>query len=404
MTLSTRPVSQDVAMSRLLFTCRPLAGHYEPLLPLATAARDAGHAVAFATGAPFDARARHDGFEAFPAGPGEDFRQEWSPRFPGWDRLVGDEQRQFFFTEVFANLELVPRAADLDRVLDRWKPDLVVHEMAELAAPLVCTAHGLRYVDVSFGPLIPAALLRAAGEAAAPHWRARGLEPDAFAGLLRHLYVDIWPPAVQSPEIVSVPAVLRMRSAAAELAGAAAPAWLDALSDRPLVYVTLGTVFNRDLEVFRAVIEGLRDEPVSVVVTVGRQNDPSALGPQPANVAVHRYVPQATLLLRCQVAVIHGGAGTMLGALAAGLPLLCLPQGADQHFNADRVVAAGAGRKLLSGEVTADAVRESVAALLGEPGYRDAAGWIAAEIAAMPSPAAVPAGITAFIATGGACT
>jgi UDP:flavonoid glycosyltransferase YjiC (YdhE family) len=67
-------------MSRLLFTCRPLFGHYEPLRPLAAAARDAGHLVAFATGTPADSWAGHDGFQAFPAGPGEDFRQEWGPQ------------------------------------------------------------------------------------------------------------------------------------------------------------------------------------------------------------------------------------------------------------------------------------------------------------------------------------
>ena len=83
-------------MARLLFTCRPLSGHYEPLLPLASAARDAGHAVAFATGAPVAERARRDGFDVLPAGPGEDFRAEWAHRFPGYDRLVGDEQRRFF--------------------------------------------------------------------------------------------------------------------------------------------------------------------------------------------------------------------------------------------------------------------------------------------------------------------
>ena len=114
--------SENVAMVRLLFTCRPLAGHYEPLLPLASAAQDADHAVAFATGAPVVARARRDGFDALPAGPGEDFRAEWGPRFPGWDRLVGDEQRRFVFTEIFANLELAPRADDLDRALDGGVP------------------------------------------------------------------------------------------------------------------------------------------------------------------------------------------------------------------------------------------------------------------------------------------
>ena len=373
-------------MVRLLFTCRPLAGHYEPLRPLAAAARDAGHAVAFATGPPVVARARHDGFDALPAGPGADFRAEWGPRFPGWDRLVGDEQRRFFFTEIFANLELAPRADDLDSALDRWRPDLVVHEMAELAAPLVCSARGLPCVDVSFGPLVPAALLRAAGQAAAPHWQARGLEPHPLAGLLRHLYIDICPPSLQTAEITSVPVVQSLRPVTAALATAPVPDWLAALPDRPLVYLTLGTLFNRDLRVFTTVLEGLRDQPVSVVVTVGQHNDPSALGPRTANIAVHRYVPQAELLPHCSAAVIHGGAGTMLGALAEGVPLLCLPQGADQHFNADRVVAAGAGLTLQRDELTPPAVRAAVAALLDRPGHRMAARRVAGEIAAMPTP------------------
>ena len=280
-------------MSRLLFTCRPLFGHYEPLRPLAAAARDAGHVVAFATGTPADSWAVHDGFEAFPAGPGEDFRQEWGPRFAGWDRLVGDEQRRFFFTEIFANLELVPRAADLDHILDQWKPDLVVHEMAELAAPLVCTTRAIRYVDVSYGPLIPAALLRAAGTTAAPHWRARDLQPNTFAGLFLYIYVDTCPPALQNPEIASVPAIVPMRPAAAQPADAEAPAWLDTLPDLPLVYVTMGTIYNRDLDVFRTVIEGLRDQPVSVVVTVRTTQRPGCLGSPTGHRAVRGSVPPA---------------------------------------------------------------------------------------------------------------
>jgi len=134
---------------------------------------------------------------------------------------------------IFANLELVSRGVDLDPIVDQWKPDLVVHEMAELAAPLVCTTHAIRYVDVSYGPLIPAALLRAAGTAAAPHWRVRGLQPDTFAGLLHHLYVDTCPPALHNPEIASVPATVPMRPAAAQPADVEPPGWLDALPDLP---------------------------------------------------------------------------------------------------------------------------------------------------------------------------
>lgn len=371
---------------RVLFTCRPLAGHFEPLLPLAAAAKDAGHDVAFATGMPYDDRARRAGFGAFRVGPSNDFRDEWAPRFPGFERLVGDEQRRFFLTEIFANLELEPRAVELEPVVDEWDPSLVVHEVAELAAPLVSAARGLPYVDVSYGRLIPRALLLAAGEAAAPHWRARGLEPHPVAGLFEHLYVDTCPVSLQNPEIASLPAVQAMRPAAAEMVTvAAAPEWLGRLGGRPIVYVTMGTVWNRTPELFRRTIEALRDEPVALVITVGAQNDPSVLGPQPDHVVVRSYIPQAELLPHCHAVVTHGGSGTTLGALAHGLPLLVVPQGADQYANADAVVGAGAGRRLGRDETTVADIRDAVLALLADPGCRQAAGRIQAELQAMPA-------------------
>jgi MGT family glycosyltransferase len=221
--------------------------------------------------------------------------------------------------------------------------------------------------------------------------------PDPLAGLLRYLYVDICPPSLQNPELASVQTVQALRPVVAAPPGPL-PDELSVLPDRPLVYVTLGTVYNRDLSVFATVLKGLRDAPVSVLLTIGRDNDPSALGPQPPNVAVHRYVPQAAVLPHCDAAVIHGGAGTMLGALAAGVPLLCLPQGADQHGNADHVVAAGAGSTLLREELTPGAVRAAVAALLDESGYRLAARRIAGEIAAMPTPGDALAAIMLLVA------
>ena len=310
-----------MAPTRMLFTTRPLAGHFEPLVPLAVEARRAGHSVAFATGEPYTSRARHAGFDAFHAGPDEGFRAEWAPQFPGFDQLVGDAQRRFFLTEIFANLELVPRAEDLEAIVDTWRPQIIVHEVAEFAAPLVGTAHGIPYADVSYGSLIGSSLLRATGEAAAPHWRARGLEPHPVAGLFRHLYVDTCPPALQSPEIASID----RRAADCDqpppsVPSVAPPEWLDRLDSAAIVYLTMGTVWNRNLDIFRLVIEAVRDEDIALVVTVGRQNDPASLGPQPDNVVVHRYIPQGELLPRCHAVITHGGAGTTLGALAFGLP------------------------------------------------------------------------------------
>jgi UDP:flavonoid glycosyltransferase YjiC (YdhE family) len=372
--------------ARILFTCRPLSGHFDPLLPLAAAARVSGHEVAFASGDPVVGRARDAGFTAFEAGPADTFRAEWAPRFPGFTTLVGDAQRTFFFTEIFANLELVPRAVDLDSIMSAWQPDLVVHEMAELAAPLVSSARGVPYVDVGYGSLIPRALLEQAGAAAAVHWRARGLEPDLLAGVFRYLYVDPCPPALQNPEIADIAAVQRLRPVGGDPQVTDRPTWLDDLPRRPTVYVTLGTVWNTDLDVFRLVIEALGDH-VNLIITVGRQNDPALLGPQPRGVIIRSYIPQHELLPWCDAVIAHGGSGTVLGAVAHGLPLLVLPQGADQWSNADTIVAAGAGQRLLRDEMSTTAVRECVLALLSEPGYRQAASNIKDEIGAMPSPA-----------------
>jgi UDP:flavonoid glycosyltransferase YjiC (YdhE family) len=387
-----------VKSSRILFACRPLSGHFEPLLPLAHAARAAGHDVAFASGDPIVGKAEAAGFGAFSAGPDHSFRAEWAPRFPGFTDLVGDAMREFFFTEIFANLELVPRATDLEAVIGKWHPDVVVHEIAELAAPLVCTSLGVPYVDVGYGPLTPRPLLEAAGAAAAPHWRARGLDPHPLAGLYRYLYVDPCPPALQSEAIVDVETVQRMRPIDVDALRKERPEWFDDLPNRPIVYVTLGTIWNRDLRFFDLVIEALRDD-VNLVVTVGSENDPEVFGRQPSSVVIRRFIPQHEVLPFCAAAVMHGGAGTMLGALAHGVPLLVIPQGADQWANAERVVASGAGRRLLRDEVSAVAVHDELTALLGDPSYTSAAADIGDQIRDMPPVSETIARIEALVST-----
>ena len=121
----------------------------------------------------------------------------------------------------------------------------------------------------------------------------------------------------------------------------------------PIVYITLGTVYNRNLDVSRVLLDGLRDEALNVVVTVSKQNDPAMLGRQPWNVHVHQYIPRSCLP-HCDAVVTRGGAGSTLGALSRVLPLLIVPQGADQFNNAERVVAAGGAVQLMPGERLAE--------------------------------------------------
>jgi MGT family glycosyltransferase len=144
------------------------------------------------------------------------------------------------------------------------------------------------------------------------------------------------------------------------------------------------------------VLEGLADEPIDVVMTVGANGDPAALTPFPANTIVERFIPQAELLPRCQAVVHHGGAGTTFGALAHGLPQLVIPQGADNFAHAAMVEQAGEAVVLLPGEATPSNVRDGVRRILAEPTYADRARRTADEIAVMPGPPEVAEALRAY--------
>jgi MGT family glycosyltransferase len=157
---------------------------------------------------------------------------------------------------------------------------------------------------------------------------------------------------------------------------------------RPLVYLTLGTVSNQ-APALRSAVEGLAGLDARVLVTVGPDGDPAALGPVPDHVTVARWVNQADVLPHCAAVVSHGGSGTFLGALGLGLPQLCLPQAADQFRNAAAADRTGAGLSLAPDATTPDAVRDAVRRLLLEDGFRRAASGLADTIRAMPGPAEI---------------
>jgi MGT family glycosyltransferase len=171
------------------------------------------------------------------------------------------------------------------------------------------------------------------------------------------------------------------------MTGDVVPNWVTKDRSRPLVYVTLGTYVSGNVGSLRAAAAGVGELDVDVLVTVGPDGDSSALGPLPDSVRVERFVSQGVLLQYVDVVAHHGGSGTMLGALSHGLPQLVLPHGADQFLNAQALIDSGAGRCLTPHEITPESVGEAIDALLSTPGFRAAAGRIAEEIAAMPTPA-----------------
>lgn len=370
---------------RVLFSSTFGSGHVFPMLPLAHAFRAAGHDVLWATSADALGQVTATGLDAVPAGLTGAPRREGVGAVTAAAREVPPTERAaFVFPRMFAALLAPPMAADLLPLARDWQPDLLVHEHAELASPLVGALLGVPSVTHSFGGGIPPPILDAATERLAPLWSEHGLTVPAYAGCFAASYLDICPASVQSVSLDHVPLVQALRPVSERTMPDSAPP-VDPVDDgRPLVYVTLGTVQNHS-PVLAPVVTALAGLDVRVLVTVGLDGDPATLGAQPSQVRVERWVDQAEALRHCSVVVSHAGSGTFLGALAAGLPQLCLPHAADQFRNATGGVRAGAALVLGPPEVTGDAVAAAVTRLLGEDGFRTGARAVAAEIAAMPS-------------------
>ena len=371
---------------RVLCTCLPGIGHFLPMLPLARALADAGHEVAFATAGEFLPYIEKHGFAVFPAGLSLPEQMQQAARaFPEQHALPpGKERFWSFVPRMLAGVAAPARARDLVPIVRDQRPDVIVHDETDFGAPVAAAVAGIPYADHSVAIFRPLEAARVARETILPLWEEWGVELGPFGGLFEYLYLDVCPPSLQSPEVDQIDVAHPMTNARLG-DGAEPPAWTRDLRPVPTVYVSLGTLFNQDPRVFAVILEGLADEDLNVIVTIGADQDPSVLGPQPEHVHIEGFIPQSALLPRCD-AVINQGGTAIFEILAHGLPLLVLPRGANQFDNAEWCIAAGVARALLPGEVTADAVRAAVRALLDEPSYRDRARLLAREIEAMPGP------------------
>ncbi|MBW8724644.1 MAG: glycosyltransferase family 1 protein [Inquilinus limosus] len=371
---------------RVLFSFAGGNGHFLPLVPLARAVRVAGHDVVFAGQPAMIAAVEAAGFAACATG-GETLRSA-PTRTPLLAFDAAQEDRAV--RDGFAGRVARDRAAALLDLCGRWRPDLLVCDELDFGAMVAAERLGLPHASVL---VIAAGALVRPDLVAEPLTALRaehGLIPDPELAMRhRHLVLSPVPPSFRDPAC-PLPATARPIRPAMGEADEPPPAWLAALpADRPIVYATLGTVFHLESgDLLERVVAGLRDLPVSLVVTTGHEIDPASLGPQPAHVRIERYVPQSLLLPRCRLMVSQAGSGGVTGALAHGVPMVLLPIGADQPANAARCAALGVARVLDPVSCSPAAIGEAARAVLADPAYGAAAGRMAGEIAAMPDPAA----------------
>ncbi len=386
---------------RILFTCVPGFGHFHPMVPLAQALADAGHELAFATAERFCRRVvEPTGFLAFGAGLSPHVVHERTLELPAFGGQGGSSEEDVwrFGASMFAEVAAPAKAPDLVRIIKDWDAELLIHDMTDFAGPVAAAACGIPWANHSFGALQPEEFWDLAAECVAPTWAAWGLEPGPVGGMFRFLYLDLCPTGFQTSMIERVPQALSLRPVTFDDPyGRPLPAWFDGLAAGPIVYVTLGTVANHTPAVLETVLAAEADSPANVIVTVGPDRDPAELGAPAPNVHVERYLPQSLLFPSCDLVVCHAGSGTTLASLSCGVPMLLLPQDANQFWNADRTAALGAGEVVRPHQMTAASVKDALTRLLEDPSYRQGARRVGAEIAAMPAPEDVVPQIEALV-------
>ena len=281
---------------------------------------------------------------------------------------------------------------------EQFRPDLIVYEGMNAGAGVAASVLDLPAAAFAIGlaPFVYGVLHPATVAHQQQAWRARGLTPPDGPLLASALVSPVPPSLVRDASGLDAPRV-PIRSVAYSDPGSVAPEWLQGPRERPRVYVTLGTVSFGAVEVLRRTLDDLTELDVDVLVSVGPDGDPDALGEVGERVRTERFVAQAAVLPRVDLVVHHGGTGTVLGSLEAGRPQLLLPQGADQFLNAELIPAVGAGRALPNEAQTPGAIAEQVVAMLGDSAEAATARRVQAEIAAMPAPDQVVADLVALV-------
>lgn len=367
-------------MARFLFVVPPLSGHVNPTVSVGRELRRLGHEVAWA-GLPGAVDPLLPADVTFlPAG---------SPQAMGYVDELRDRSRGLRAAAAFRFLweqVLLPlghaMVDEVDRLVDDWKPDVLVADQQTLAGGAVACRRGLPWATSAttsaelVDPLASLPLAeRWVDDQVAAFRQAVGMPPDVTNHDIRfskHLVL-----VFSTPRLVGEHLPFPDHYAFVGPSISDRPErddfpwdWLD--PDLPHILVSLGTVNTQAGErFFQVAAEALGDEALQAVFVA-----PPGLVPAAPNFLVRERVPQLALLPQVDAVVSHAGHNTVCETLAHGLPLVVAPIRDDQPIVAEQVVQAGAGVRVRFGRALPADLRKAVRSVLDEPSYRAAAGDI----------------------------
>lgn len=349
-------------------------GHAEPLVEVAQLAVANGHLVTFAGQRAVVPRLEALGFETVVVGP-DTLSAKRTPLQPV-DRGLEQKVVREHFVERYGR----QRAASLTTLLREITPDVLICDEMDFGALMAAELLGIPSVTLN---------VIAAGRVVSP-----GVIGDAWSALRGELGLDPDPDGLRlggTLALAPFPASFRDPTLPRfpqwrPVCPTTIPAARTGRRGAPLVYATLGTVFNVESgDLLARLIAGLGTADVDALVTVGPNIGVDEFPDAGSRVRIEQFVAQREVLGRCEAVVCHGGSGTLMAALSVGVPVVVIPMGADQPDNADRCADLGCGVVLDAIEATPADIAASIHVVTSDPQFRRCAERLADEVAHQPA-------------------
>jgi MGT family glycosyltransferase len=346
-------------LSHIAFLNIPGHGHVNPTLPVVTELVARGHRVTYAVNDEFVTQVEHAG--ATPVV----YRTTLPTGDQEWPNELASALRLFLADAVNVLPQLEAAYAD-----DR--PDLIVFDIGAWTARLL----GERW-DV---PVVQFSPTFVTWEGAEVDWAPIYEAPDVVAA---YAEIDQWLGSqgvqiraqeyVGHPEraIVGIPRSFQPGEKVRDTYTFVGPCLGDRSyqgewqppNGKPVLLISLGSAYTNEPEFYRTCLEAFGDSSWHVVLNVGKYLDPEVLGPIPANVEVHRWIPQLEMLKHAKAFITHCGMGGTLEGLYHAVPMVGVPNLGEQAMNAARLEELGVGRHIPRDQVTAEGLRDAVAVL-----------------------------------------
>lgn len=365
-------------MSTICIIGHPASGHINPTLPVAKELHRRGHRVYYYATEPFRKKIEQTGSCFRSYGPQDLFERSLSR-----GGLLGGMAGLIETTECI--LPMLIRAVSLDG------PDFLLVEahavwgnllaqILDLPATALCSMFAINDSLISASGLLAHLYGKASREAAFDGLlglsryfetarRLRGQYHTSSPGIVNYLGNR------QPLNIVFTSREFQIGGAvfdeSYQFVGASLPSSADEFSvnlagDDPLIYISLGTMYNDQLGFYIDCISAFGNRPFRVVMSVGQRLDPSKLPAPPANFLMLPHVPQLAVLRQSGLFITHGGMNSAHEAMFHGVPMIVLPQAADQYAVAGQVELAGAGVVLDRARVTPEVLAGLAGLVLGD--------------------------------------